>query len=360
MEVFMQYANLMYTYLSALLQIGSSGGGLNNIGIINTAVLTLFISVNFIKWAIFGRLEEDEVQNLRHKINYTLWEFIFGFMILFIQSYNMEESEFHLGRELFKFGGLFLCISLLKCFHYLSVYRVNIIFNSTKDMSISYPHIYLRFAFGLILLNLIDGMLITKFVHECYTSYIGTTRFHVEKNILIAIFGFEIIHISPLLILSSLNFGLNYYELVEFGPNDQFEDAKRVRWRDTKVKISHIAEFVVNLIRFIMLCLFSIIFLYFYTFPFHILPSSYLSLRALVIKTRLLLNFKKNDLLLQRLPVPDKIDMKDRCIICYDEFSSSNLESIRNLHNCSHSFHINCLKYWVCYSNNCPICRTKI
>lgn len=324
-----------------------------NLHLINFCLLMLFIVVNFVKWAIFGKLTNNEIRNLKDKASYTIWEFVFGFIIF---CHTNDRSKLTLQDELVKFGGLFLCVMLLKCFHYLSMDRAFTIFYDDNNNKVTKLP-FLRFAIGLVLLNFIDGLLIYKFFHEFVYK-----NFSIGNNILVAIFGFEILNILPLIIVTTIKYGINCYEYWKYDGmlNDDFyNDSSITKWKEFKVNVNYISEFMVNLLRFTMTCLFSIIFLYLYTFPLHILPSSYLSLRVLVIKTRCLVNLKKRQFKLNKLAVPTNIDADEKCIVCYDNFHDDN-SNIRILTNCNHCFHYSCLKSWVDYSSCCPICREAI
>lgn len=314
------------------------------------------------KWAIFGKLSSNEIKNLKEKVNYTLWEFFFGFIIFYHNNTRLvSNSDFIIQDELIKFGGLFLVVLLLKCFHYLSVYRAFSIFyiNRTKPKILP----FIRFATGLILLNLIDGLLAYRFYQEVMYNHLSSVT--IENNILIAIFGFEILNLFPLILLTSIKYGLNCYEYWKFDgliDRHQYNDLKILKWCDFKLKVNYICEFLVNLLRFSMTCIFSVIFLYLYTFPLHILPSSYLSLRVLILKTRCLVDLKKRQFKLQKLLVPpnDSLLNQNKCIVCFEEFSTDHGKDVRVLKNCNHLFHYGCLKNWIDYSSCCPICRKKI
>lgn len=178
-----------------------------------------------------------------------------------------------------------------------------------------------RLAIGIVLLHLIDLLLVAKL-------FKGLTN---KPNILLGIFGFEILQLYPLIIITSLKF---------FNINK---------------KVMYITEFIINLSRFLMICFFAAIFLYWYTLPLHILPSSYLSLKILVVKSRNLLNFKKNQIILGKLQIP--LDYDYNCIICFDDFD--NCQSTRQL-ACGHIYHFYCIKNWLDYSRKCPICRENV
>ena len=48
-----------------------------------------------------------------------------------------------------------------------------------------------------------------------------------------------------------------------------------------------------------------------------------------------------------------------KCSICLsddDEYNNTKYITLK----CNHKFHKSCIKTWLDYSNNCPLCRTKI
>ena len=46
------------------------------------------------------------------------------------------------------------------------------------------------------------------------------------------------------------------------------------------------------------------------------------------------------------------------CAVCLNEFQEA--EKLRNLPNCNHVFHIDCIDVWLQSNANCPLCRTSI
>ena len=371
------FNNILNHYYTSI-----SSSSPQNFQVLPILVFIALLAMNFTKWAMFGRLTEKEIRIVRDKINYTIWEFFFGFMIFFYESPSM--GYLIIQQELIKFAGLFLCVLLLKSFHYLAAERFHSIFSTTdghyRANSKLIKFVGLRFLIGLVLLNLIDGMLIAKFFYEVYKYYYSIpSQVSFKENILVAIFGFEILHIFPLIVLTSLKYGLCYYEYLKFEQCEEFDvgnqkqssvhysqlhnlsfdeelEENHSKWNESRLQVIYVAEFLVNFVRFLLVCSFSIIFLYFYTFPLHILPSSYGSLRVLVDKTRSLVNYKKKQLLLLKLEIP-VTSSDEKCIICFDVLDQQNT---RKLNNCSHHFHYGCLKVWVNFSNACPICRQGI
>lgn len=316
--------------------------------LLHVLLIPLLLACNLLKWAIFGSLSPVEVRHLKDKISYTIWEFCVGFPLFL---YTTRKSTFEeLGLQFWKFAGLFLCILLLKSFHYLCVDRAKVIFSTSGSNKFLFSAC-LRFSIGLTLVNFVDIILIHRFFYELYFSPTDT-----KNNILMAIFGFEILNIFPLVILTTIRFGLEFHEYTRKQNSPLLH-----RWFDVKQKILKISEFLTNLLRFTMTCIFAIYFLYYYTFPLHILPSSYLTFKVLVIKTRSLINYKKSQIRISKLVVPESASCfisEPNCIICLDELHiNSNLVQFPK---CFHSYHLNCIKSWLDYSSDCPICRQAI
>ncbi|WCJ38373.1 RING/U-box superfamily protein [Euphorbia peplus] len=46
------------------------------------------------------------------------------------------------------------------------------------------------------------------------------------------------------------------------------------------------------------------------------------------------------------------------CVVCLNEFEE--MDMVRVLPNCSHSFHLDCIDTWLQSNANCPLCRTSI
>lgn len=309
-------------------------------------VLAVFVVANFLKFVIFGRLTSNEVRILTEKAGYTAWEFVFGFLVF----YTSTGSFLDIYSEAAKFAGLFLCVLLVKCFHYLTADRVHTVYCSSEEGAgavLGY-YVYLRLGLGIFLLNLVDGLLIYKY---CYDVILQN---YVQHNVLITIFGFEILNHCPLTLSTSFQFCLNTYE-VNFVEKKNYE-----KWKHRKLRITFVTEFVLNLARFAMSCVFSLLFMYYYTFPVHMVPSSYTSLKAAVLKTRTLLDFRIRELRFQSLKVPAFVKSDEKCIICFDELVNAPLETTRCIPTCQHAFHSECIQLWLDYSPTCPVCRQKI
>lgn len=342
-------SNLVLQHLRLVAQtvLSTTENKLTTFQTANLGLLCLLVVTNCVKWAIFGRLSLGEVKVLREKVTYTIWEFCLSTMIFYVNLPDMANIAETIEDMMYKFAGLFLCVLLIKCFHYLAMQRVQTVFRSR------YHQDHIRFALGLVLLTGIDVSLIFKFFSEI-TSGRKLHVIPIGSNILVTMFGFEILHIFPCILLTCYEFGVHYYEYLFKNFSDTQEEEK---WIEKKLKIGYIVEFLVNLARFFMLCLFAVVFLYFYTFPLHILPSSYLSLKVLVLKARCLLNFQKTQLQLKNLKIVEDAQEGEKCTICFDDLTSLQL---RQLKNCTHVFHYSCLKSWVKYAKSCPICRNSL
>lgn len=274
--------------------------------------VALLLAVNLIKWIVFGRISDSEIRHLRHNIQYTLWEFCCAFFIFW--SKGVDQTP----QVAAKFAALFACVLGIKCFHHLASVRANQVFGRMAW----------RLGFGLALLLLIDGLLIYKFV-----AY----RHILRDNILVGIFGFEILHMAPQIVLTG-------FKLVVARPLAPRE------------KAVYVAEFACNFVRFAMVVLFAGVFMYVYTFPLHILPLSYLLLRVLVHHARALLDYQKQLLIVQRLAAPLAVP-SDRCVVCLDDYEEvSDASRMR----CGHVFHSQCLRHWLRLVPACPVCRTPV
>lgn len=296
-------------------------------------VVAALVALNAIKWLMFGKLGDNEVRGLRHNIGYTLWEFWLAWFVFHSQGAAGGSLA-----ALLKFGSLFACVLLVKCFHYLASERVTCVVDSymggplwlsmmkANDAAIG------RFAVGLLLIIGVDCMLISRF-------FIEVGRRKIDENILVGIFGFEILHLAPLIALTLLNFALGCF--------------CRRRGLPPNVRTAVIAEFAANLIKFVLMGIFATIFLYLYTFPLHILPLSYLLLRVLVDRSRVLVNYYKRQFVLRRLDLCDSNGTT--CTICFDDDTGD----WRQL-GCGHQFHFQCLEHWVDILKACPVCRERI
>ncbi|GMM37561.1 hypothetical protein DASC09_048860 [Saccharomycopsis crataegensis] len=422
----------------------------------NVAIIVGFmIMVNFFKWIIFGSLTKREIKSLRNKFNYTLWEIFLSLMVIrFVSNGGAADGDDLLLFDkmmIAKFAFLFSCVLLLKFFHYLCVYRVSNVFNverndadkkldakeeesdsfdefddlstyTAHELSTSINKLYLisqqfraekmsaesllrvtdsfisstktspithlRFAMGILILNLIDVVLIYKFKCEVYD--------HGNRNILIVLFGFEIINFYPLIILTSFAYILNYFEFrsnktlfKKFLANLNHEVAngssKEViqtyyskfltqKHKNLIAKKKNLLgfKFFLSNMKLLNQILFSIHFLQHYTVPLHTLSHSYISIRILINKMRLLINLKKFEMrLVHFADVLDDADVEDlqlreqtTCLICRTDYWPPKDEnplgdSVKQL-KCGHHFHETCIISWLMKTNSCPVCHTKI
>lgn len=365
--------------------------------LVHTSVLVLLVVANFFKWLFFGSLTPHEIASVREKAGHTAWEFVFGFLVF----YNSTGNFLDIYSELFKFAGLFLCVWLVKGFHYLTAERVhsvsqtvqvseigetaqnnqegqtayniqegqttqNILDGQTTqniqdgqtaqntqngicqhNQNLHRKFLLLRLGLAIVCLNVADVLLIYRYWHDViFQNY-------VKHNVLMTIFGFEIMNLFPMILSTSLQFGLNTYELLAISP----ASSTWKEWKLRNVRTIFMAEFVFNLVRLLMSLVFSLLFLYYYTFPVHMLPAAYNSLKIAVLKTRIYVNFRKRELLLEKLQKPE-VPPADKCIICYDELEVA--DDVRVVPGCGHPFHFECIQMWLDYLSSCPVCREKI
>ena len=61
--------------------------------------------------------------------------------------------------------------------------------------------------------------------------------------------------------------------------------------------------------------------------------------------------------IIKYVDLEDKSNYDTECTICLDEFEN---ESNISLTECRHIFHTDCIKEWVRYKKECPVCRNEI
>lgn len=311
----------------------------------HASIFALFLIANFFKWLIFGELTSHEIKTLREKAGYTAWEFVFGFSVFYNSTSNLSD----LSKESTKFAALFLCVWLVKCFHYITADRVHSTYSGAAGGTGKF--IVLRLGLGVFCLNLIDGLLIYKYLYDVILQN------YVRHNVLISLFGFDIMNHFPMILSTTLQYLLNSYEILCVPATSE---ASLKNWKVKKVRTMFVAEFVFNLLRVGMSFVFSLIFLYYYTFPVHMFPTAYNSLKMAVLKTRLFVDFKKRELKLLKLAKPTKLAVVESCIICYEELENSATNEIVSVPSCHHTFHYECIQLWIDYLATCPICREKL
>lgn len=313
----------------------------------HACVLTVVVFVHLLKYLIFGTLTEEELLILSSKAGHTIWEFVTGFLVF----YTSAEIDHNISWEALKYGGLFLCVLLVKFFGFLIADRVHkLYFAHPNPAAGSVNYGYLRLGFGIVLLNFINLLLLYEFVHDVMWQGLGS------QNVLIAIFGSEVLNHCPSTVSTSFIYVLNCYESLRF--LDRGTSAKK-RWRRKKLGYIYALEFLLSLMRLGMTTVFSLCFLYYYTLPFHSMPSSYLTLKMTVAKARALIDLLKRDIVLHKLKIPESLP-KNNCIICYENLQTVPLGDVRAIVPCEHSFHYSCIKRWLKVSPTCPICRQKV
>lgn len=303
-------------------------------------VFGLFVVANFFKWLIFGTLTTLEVDILREKAGYTIWEFVSGFLVFYCSTGGTLDTS----GEAFKFAGLFLCVWLVKSFHYLIAARVQTLYSANNARMVG--HMQVRFllcrvALGIVILNIVDGLLLFKYMHDVMVTN------YIKYNVLISIFGFEILNHYPMLLSTTLQFCLNMNLLAS------------ETWKQRRLWVFFVAEFALNLVLLAMSFIFSLLFFYHYTVPVYMLPAAYHRLRVAVTKTRMLIQFRRRELVLDRLVVPTGTVGDETCGICYDPLRVAQRD-VRTTPCCGRGFHYTCIKLWLEYSPSCPFCRKKM
>ncbi|KAF5208504.1 putative E3 ubiquitin-protein ligase [Clavispora lusitaniae] len=310
----------------------------------HVALLVLFLGANFAKWAVFGTLTAAEVDILWEKAGYTIWEFVFGFLVFYSNTGRLLDAH-----AVFKFAGLFLCVWLVKSFHYLIAARVQRLYSRELEreeeeeeaQDLREPRFLMyRVGLGIVVLNVVDALLIFKYLHDVLLKN------YIQHNVLITIFGFEILNHYPILLSTSLRFCLD------------MRPSASESWKQTRRQLFFLVELALTLLSLAMSVVFSLLFFYHYTFPVYMLPAAYNSLKAAVVKTRILVDFRKRELVLRRLQIPDSV-AGETCIFCYDDMRPG-VDNIRVTPCCAHCFHYDCIRSWLEYSPSCPFCRKKI
>lgn len=300
--------------------------------------------LNILKYLVFGTLSDEELRILSSRTGHTIWEFVTGFLVFHLSA-ETGQSTLH---EALKYGGLFFCVLLVKFYGFLIAERVHKLYSlgpSNAAGSIGYG--YLRLSFGIVSLNVINLLLLLKFVGDVILH--RTTR----QNVLAAIFGFEVLDHCSTTVSTSFTFALNCYETSAF----QVSEPEVIKqWRRRKLGYIYAVGFFLSLIRFGVTTVFSLFFLYHYTFPFHSMPSSYMTFKITVAKARALVDLLKRNIILHKLKVPTNPRV-GTCIVCYENLLLTPPSELRFIAHCQHSFHESCLRKWLRISPTCPICR---
>lgn len=283
----------------------------------NLFLITGIISIKFLLWCVFGDLSPGEIKIIADEFNYTTFEYFIGNLLLWK---SIKFNKFIFLKNLV----LFVCLMLLKGFHHLIDLKVVKLKLESNDRRISF-----KIISSLLLVFLIDTILILKFKNE------------FNNNYLFKIFGYELLNLYPMIVISILNL------ILKFNYNNKL----------FLIKYKLIFEFSLNLIRLFLFgiylwCFDSII-------PLHILPSSYYCFRLVLKNLKNLIIFQKEfnsfNYYFNNLKKGDADFIN--CVICL-EFKDLN-QDIRIL-KCDHKFHFECISSWLVKSETCPICRQAL
>lgn len=307
-------------------------------------VVGILVLVNVLKCLVFGTLSDEELRILSSRTGHTLWELVTGFLVFYLSS-EIGQATLH---EALKYGGLFFCVLLVKFFGFLIADRVHkLYFSHPAGAAGSTKYGYLRLGFGIAILNMVNLLLLFKFVGDVLLHR------YSQHNVLAAIFGFEVLDHCSTTISTSFTFALNCYETLTFQVG---EPEVKKQWRRKKLGYIYAIGFLLSLTRFGVTTFFSLYFLYHYTFPFHSMPSSYMTLKVTVAKARALVDWLKRNIILHKLKVPSG-PTKGTCIVCYEDLMLALPQELRLIVPCEHSFHDACLRKWLRISPTCPVCR---
>ncbi|CDK29543.1 unnamed protein product [Kuraishia capsulata CBS 1993] len=316
-------------------------------GLANAALIIFYLSCRFLKWLFFGRLRKYEVDKLREKVLYTFHELVLG--LLMVRLLNVEPFGISI---VLKYSGLFLCVLLLKCFHYLSVDRVSTIFYlSLNKQDCNRTLLHLRFALGILLMHYIDIRFMIWFRNELQYD---------NDNVLLYVFGFEIVNLYPFILSTSFAYLIQFREFVM-----QLKKGPDFAWTK-KTRLLSFADIFFNVVRLAMFIVFTSIFMERFSLPaLNIVPASYNSLRLVIGESRRLIQLQRHSIRLLKLtkqlrePSLESIALTDdSCIICREalELKKQNVKRLV----CDHAFHVECLESWLSRSSSCPLCRHKL
>lgn len=273
-------------------------------------------------WAFLGRLRDSEVERINDKVSQAIIETLLAMTIF--------RQDFTIG-----FFAAFVVLSFVKIFHWMVQDRVDFI-ETTPNVTRTQ---HMRIVAFVFLLIGIDYLLLRHALSTTLTK-------GVSINLL---FAFEYaIQISTAMITLA-KYGLSVTDMALEG-----------RWEGKGVAVFYL-ELALDLLHLITYSAFFAAVFSTYGIPIHLLRDLYWTFRNFQTRVRDFLRFRRVAANMERRfpdATPEDLERADHvCIVCREEMGPGS--RAKKL-DCSHTFHLHCLRSWLERQQNCPICRAPV
>lgn len=233
------------------------------------------------------------------------------------------------------FFAAFVVLSFVKIFHWMVQDRVDFI-ETTPNVTQAQ---HMRIVTFVFLLIGIDYMLLRHALAMTLTK-------GVSINLL---FAFEYAIQMSTAMITLAKYGLSVTDMALEG-----------RWEGKGVAVFYL-ELALDLLHLITYSAFFAAVFTTYGIPIHLLRDLYWTFRNFQMRVRDFLRYRRVAANMERRfpdATPEDLERADHvCIVCREEMGPTS--RAKKL-DCSHTFHVHCLRSWLERQQNCPICRAPV
>lgn len=269
-----------------------------------------------------GQLRDFEVERVKDKVGQALIETLLA-MTIFRQDFTIA------------FVTQFVVLTFAKIFHWLAQDRVDYI-ETTPNVTRTQ---HARLASFLVLLACLDYAAL-------HLALAKTIALGVSVHLL---FAFEYAVQGSTAVATLIKYGFSL-----------LDQSLQGRWAGKSVAVFYL-ELALDLLHLIMYSAFFVVIFSTFGIPIHLVRDLYWTFRNFQTRVRDFLRFRRIAAHMdRRFPDATPEDMERAghvCIVCREDLGPT---SVAKRLNCSHVFHLHCLRSWLERQQNCPICRAPV
>lgn len=233
------------------------------------------------------------------------------------------------------FFGAFVILSFVKIFHWLIQDRVDFIETTPNVTRLQ----HFRIVSFLAVLIFIDWVAL-RF------SLAATMAHGVSVHLL---FAFEYSVQMSTAITTLMKYALSVVDMATEG-----------RWQGKGTAVFYL-DLALDLLHLILYSVFFAVVFTTYGIPIHLMRDLYWTFRNFQTRVRDFLRYRRVAANMERRfpdATPEDLQRADHvCIVCREEMGPGS--RAKRL-DCSHTFHVHCLRSWLERQQNCPICRAPV